>query len=58
MSAEEIYELLWQDDPYNHPAWPSFKEEMKDKRYGREPLNQAWWFYRIGWEARGGGRVT
>jgi hypothetical protein len=52
MTSLEMYELLWQDDPYNHPGWEAFKEEMKDKQYGREPLNQAWWFFRLGWEAR------
>lgn len=52
MTNIEMYALLWQDDPYNHPAWDAFKEEMKDVQYGREALNQAWWFFRMGWEAR------
>jgi hypothetical protein len=35
-----------------HPAWPSFVEEMKNREYGQEPLQQAWGFYKSGWEAR------
>ena len=35
-----------------HPAWPSFVEEMKTREYGEDPLQQAWGFYRRGWENR------
>lgn len=52
MTDLELYDLIWQDDPYNHPAWVAFKQEMENKQYGREAVNQAWWFYRLGWEAR------
>jgi hypothetical protein len=32
-----------------HPGWNAFKEEMRDKEYGRESLKAAWQFYKAGW---------
>lgn len=36
---------------HSHAAFPSFKDTMRDMSYGREELNQAWYFYKKGWEA-------
>lgn len=51
MTKLEMYKLLWQDDPYNHPAWESFAKEMSTAQYGTEALNTAWYFFRKGWES-------
>lgn len=33
-----------------HAAWGAFKSAMRGKAYGREALNQAWAFFRLGWD--------
>jgi hypothetical protein len=40
------------DDPEfrRHAARDMFKATMRDKSYGREPLNQAWAFFKAGWD--------
>lgn len=35
----------------SHPAWDAFKEEMDGCGYGFDELNQAWHFFKSGWEA-------
>ena len=33
-----------------HAAWGSFKRAMRGKSYDRDALNQAWSFFRAGWD--------
>lgn len=33
-----------------HPAWPAFEEEMRDRDYGPEELDNAWIWFRTGWD--------
>lgn len=33
-----------------HAAWGAFKEAMRGRAYGREALNDAWAWYRTGWD--------
>lgn len=33
-----------------HAAWGAFKNAMRGKAYGREALNDAWAWYRTGWD--------
>jgi len=32
-----------------HPAYSAFVEEMEDRCYGREALNDAWCWFKAGW---------
>lgn len=52
MTIDEIYARIWDENAYMHLAWSAFCSEMVDKQYGAEPLNQAWGFFKSGWEAR------
>lgn len=38
------------EDAKTHPAYLYFQLMMKGRQYGREPLNDAWTWFRIGWE--------
>jgi len=42
--------LIEDKEARKHPAWNGFKQEMRGKSYGREPLNAAWAFYKLGWD--------
>ncbi len=37
---------------WQHPAWSTFMDLMDGRAYGDEPLNQAWAFFKSGWEHR------
>ena len=50
MTEKEMLELV--EHGHGHPAWSSFVIEMKDRHYGWDPLNQAWAFYRHGWDTQ------
>lgn len=39
-------------DAKDHSAYPYFLKAMDGMGYGHDPLNQAWYFFRIGWEAQ------
>jgi len=52
MIESEIYELLYRQDARSHPAWGAFVAQMAGAQYGRDSLNQGWYFFRRGWEAR------
>ncbi len=44
--------LIVSDPDYKkHLAFPAFVQEMKERQYGREPLNDAWQWFKSGWEA-------
>lgn len=51
MTKLAILELLFDKTAVDHPAWEAFVRQMRTKDYGREPLNQAWYFFKEGWEA-------
>ena len=34
-----------------HPGWKYFVNEMSDKQYGAEALNDAWVWFKAGYEA-------
>lgn len=52
MTEEEIIAKLGiERAETHHPAWRPFVHEMADKQYGWDPLNQAWYFFKAGWEA-------
>ena len=36
-----------------HPAYEAFRRQMRGRSYGMGPLNQAWAFFREGWEGNG-----
>jgi len=36
---------------YMHPAYAKFVIEMEGKCYGEEALNDAWLWYKSGWDA-------
>lgn len=36
---------------HTHPAYRAFARAMEDKQYGREPLQNAWGWFRAGWDA-------
>jgi len=36
-----------------HPAYAAFRRQMRGRSYGQGPLNQAWAFFREGWEGNG-----
>lgn len=51
MTATDMVILLYTDGfCESHKAWESFCREMRDKQHGIDALNQAWWFFRRGWE--------
>lgn len=50
MTLEEIKEYIPEGDYDKHKAWSSFVEVMKHFQYGAEALNQAWYWYSLGWE--------
>lgn len=33
-----------------HAAWGAFKSAMRGKQYGRDALNDAWAWFRKGWD--------
>ena len=39
-------------DPFaaKHPAWQAFIQSMRNRAYGEEALNDAWIWFRFGWE--------
>lgn len=39
-------------EEHSHPAFEAFKKYMEDKSYGWDPLNQAWAFFKAGWQAK------
>lgn len=39
------------DNAKDHPAYPAFVQEMTGCIYGSDAINQAWSFYKAGWEA-------
>ena len=51
MNEAEIISGIWQVNPEKHPSWSAFVTEMRNKSYGTESLNQAWYFFRTGWDA-------
>lgn len=46
----ELSTLISDQDARNHAAWPSFVRAMENHDYGRESLNSAWAWFKIGWE--------
>ncbi len=42
--------LLTEKDADKHAAFPVFKKEMEGKAYGHEALNDAWQWFKRGWE--------
>lgn len=53
MTPGQIKQMLGKSLPLpdEHPCWGAFCREMRDKDYGREPLIQAWHFFKRGWAA-------
>jgi len=39
------------DNAARHPAFSAFKAEMFERDYGGEALNDAWSWFKKGWEA-------
>ncbi len=50
MNLQCDFSLIEEPEKEKHPAWIHFKKKMKGKQYGREPLNQAWSFFKAAWE--------
>ncbi len=42
--------LLRDGSAEKHPAYLAFCRQMRGRAYGEEPLNQAWAFFKKGWE--------
>ncbi len=42
------------EDPLarKNPAWDEFVKEMKGRAYGHEALNDAWSWFKHGWDRR------
>lgn len=47
---ESDFSLLWDKEAEKHPAYPSFLKEMDGRAYGEEPLNNAWAWFKNGWD--------
>jgi len=43
---------LLPDVAHKHPAYAAFVVEMQGRRYGREEINDAFWWFAAGWDAR------
>lgn len=48
---ESDLSLLYDEDAVDHPAYPSFVRQMEGREYGEDPLNEAWEWFRAGWDA-------
>lgn len=43
--------LIEDPNAKEHPAYPAFCKEMEGRAYDSEPLNDAWVWFRDGWDA-------
>jgi hypothetical protein len=48
--AECDFTLIDKEDR-DHPAFEAFQIEMSGRDYGWEALNDAWYFFKTGWDA-------
>jgi len=47
---ESDFSLICDKNAPSHEAFPFFKKVMEGRHYGEEPLNDAWIYFRIGWD--------
>jgi hypothetical protein len=56
------FSLIEDKNASKHVAWRWFKRAMRGKAYGRDALNQAWGFYKLGfdegWNAYDSARIA
>lgn len=50
MPLESDFALIDDVEAKTHPAFPAFREEMNGRAYGHEALNDAWSWFKSGWE--------
>lgn len=47
---ESDFSLIRDEEAEKHPAYSSFKREMAGCCYGEEAINDAWIWFKLGWE--------
>lgn len=54
MTGDDLYsdfaQIFDHEKAVLHPAWEAFVRAMRGRAYGREAINDAWQWFRTGWE--------